>query len=131
MHTSHCHLAILPALAIALACSTSCGGLADTNSGDAGRGATEPRAPDGHSPRDSGPHDATPDGTTPADVPSSASPACHAGVVTLASGLKAPLDIAVDGTSVYWIDAKSVQKVPLCGGAPTVLGGKIMKLSPK
>jgi hypothetical protein len=41
--------------------------------------------------------------------------------VVLISGLTGPLELATDGVSVYWIDATTISKVPVTGGAATTL----------
>jgi hypothetical protein len=43
------------------------------------------------------------------------------GVTVLASGRPSPNALTIDGTYVYWAEATAIEKVPLAGGAPTVL----------
>jgi hypothetical protein len=50
-----------------------------------------------------------------------------AAVTRIATGLSSPTAIALDGTSVYWLDdAGTVSKVPKAGGAVTVLASGLV-----
>ena len=50
------------------------------------------------------------------------------GVQILATGLDAPIEIRLDGTSVYWVEiyGSAAKKVPLGGGSVTVVGSSVM-----
>lgn len=79
------------------------------------RGMCEPVAPDGHMP-DAGPPDAV-TGVDPVPAPDAA-PAW-----VLASGQGGPIAIAVDDTSIYWVNnhGGQVMKMDKAGGTPVTL----------
>jgi hypothetical protein len=113
-----------PVILVYAALASGCGGKIDGGSaagrGGATSGAFAPATPNGPGGNDSASGSAGFVGDGSATKSGSPNPAstCQSGLITLASGLGRPQNIAVDATNVYWAPPA---KVPLCGGTQTSL----------